>query len=339
MVMKFTLNKLLERPTYFHRVIAYSLRNTRFVDDFGVFGDAVGPDDRFYIRIGLSRDWMIREGAWTGRRDHITRDFNALGYINDFELLKNMHKQTGRWLNTSILWDEVDKNAAAGEAGFSECSDDYTKIMLFLNFKERDDFARKYNQYKISVFGHSNNNLPTEQRKEVVANIKKDNQAYLEYLTNQIYSDVFSLMLNQQYYLRGVHEYCYQNGKAPKPKDEEDLRTFDKLIADNQDVIEAWRSRGGQKYFDLREQFAIRPTEYDSKFGATSEYERKQNILYRLPQFSNLDEEVARCSVVGVRDIDYVPIFETFLDGFRQDYMGGAAAENSADASAQKAAN
>lgn len=332
--MKFTVNKLMEHPTYFHRVVGYAFRNSRFLNDLAVHGEELGPDDRLYIRLDQIKPNPSKVRV-AGRKDEsMTRKLGVLGYVNDFEMVKHKYKFTGKQPKPTPTWEEL--NSSINEAGFTECSDDYTKIMLFLNFAEREDFYRKFIQYKIGIFGHSTK-LSTEERKVVVSNIKKDSREYLDFLKRDIYYDVFSLLLNNYYDLKTHHQDCVRYGRKLNPKKEEDLSKVTQLIVDNREVIESWKHFGGQKYFNARLEAGDK-TYQNPQLVAGSPYLRQQNIMYRLPQMSSLHEEMGACRVVDILDIDYVPIFQAFIDDFKQDYLD-TSAQTEAEATAQRGAN
>lgn len=321
--MKYTIEKLMEHPTYFHRVMGYVFRDSVFEDEFGITGEDFGPDNSLYIRLDQLK---IRHPLIT---DSSRDKLGILGYVNNFELLRRMHKQRGIILKTNPTWEEV--NSTPGEKGFDECGDDYTKIMLFLNFKEREDFYRKYTQYKIGLFGR-NTSLPADERKVVVADIKKSSREYLDRLADDIYADVFSLMFNHYYDLQMRHVACVQADKEPKPKDEADLRNFTNLVEDNQDVLSSWQQSSGRGFIDNTKRYVRHSVGCQRRTQAGSASERRQNIMYRLPQMSSLNEGAGLCCMEDVLDIDYVPIFETFISGYRQDKIAASAEKEAAAA-------
>ncbi len=371
--MKYNIETLLDHPAYFHRVIAYALRNTPYVDDFGIPGVIFGQDDRLYVRLDCVKDECI------------------LGYINDFEFLKHMYMQGGKVASSNRLWLEA--KARQDGADFEKCSDDYAKMMLFLNFGDKQDYYSRFIQYKIRQLGKRSAAQSIEQRKAEVAKLKADNRDYLDRLADEIYYDVFSLMLDNYYHLQEqqdknkeflefVHRVTDHDGNYSQTlmdiyrrdhparfaiskdspegradmivslealpahlrgkksgdaykqkyitkvindrlkaiqKDDEDLQRFTALVMNNQDAIKMWKKTGGKKYFKNRLAVSSQSASMVEKYGVNSEYTRQQNILYRLPQFSSLNEETASCSLVGLRDIDYVPLFQTFVDDYKED--------------------
>lgn len=372
--MKYTIEYLLNYPTYMHRVVGYSLRKTRFTDSFGIAGAIVGLDNRLYARLSSLAE------AHTG----------ILGYANDFEILGHMNQQGGKIVNQNLLSQKDKDNGAS----FEECSNDFTKMMLMLNFKDRQEFCTKFIQYKISVFGKSTKIQSADTRKQLVANIKAENREYLDSLTKDIYYDAFSLMLDHYYDLqdqqvknqeflefaeritdhdgnislklldiyrrdhptrfllspdtvegrddiivsacvvplglRGTssakepqkQQYLAKNIKTQLEKikkDQEDYQKFSDLVDSNEDAIKMWKKLGGKKYFTDRLKLGKKSASYKEQYGVGSPYERRNNILYCLPQFSDLNEETASCSIVDVRDIDFVSMFQTIMDDFKED--------------------
>lgn len=357
--MKYTVERLMEHPGYFHRVLEYVFRNTRFADDFGMGGEEVEPDGGHYWCIGCSYTGTTPQKTEndTGRRNaqpqpQTRRRFGLIAYINDFEMLKHRHKQYGR---SGKIWDEVDKSE--NEATFAECSDDYTKIMLFLNFSEREDYYRKFIQHQIGIFGRSTD-LPAEERKAVVADIKKNSREYLDQLTNQIYNEIFYLIAT------GPRELL--------TKKQEDWSRFSQLIDDNRSVMDLWWKTSGRHYnheYQRKiQQYVDKNTTYPEedyekartwhlKHGwknfsketyqnyymseakkLTAVFVRGDNIMFSIPQLSSYNDKEARCLLGGLADIDTVPIFQFFLDEYKQDHMD-AFAQTEVETTAQRGAN
>lgn len=386
--MKYTVETLLDYPNYMHRVLGYALRNSRYRDAFGVAGAFGAHDRRLYLRVGYGPQVKV------------------LCYANDFEIVRYMPAQGGCRAKIAAFWTDIDEKT---EANLAECSAEYTKLMLLLNFDEREEFCRKYTQYKIGLFGMQNSSMSTNERKVAVAHIKKESKVLLSRLTQEIYFDAFSFLFDnyftyqdkiakhqefldfvatvtdkegnfsaskikdfrlahpeyfrprkdavfssadpimsvvaafRQSNLRGINDEEYVQKSITKSiankldeykKDEAYLQKFVELVDKNQEVMKYWRNTAGKKYFSDRKKA-------ESKTSAPAESSNSvlnqpdsdsQNIIYRLPQFSSIDDVLGSCKISPLAEVDFVPIIQNFIDNYSQEHtLCASSRQQSAD--------
>ncbi len=391
--MKITVETLLDHPNYMHRVLGYAMRNSRYRDVFGVAGALSGRDRRLYLRIA--------NGKQSG----------VLGYANDFEIVHHMPSQGGVKQYGKSLWEGLDEK---NEASFAKCSAEYTKIMLLLNFDDREEFLRRYIQYKISLFGQYSQ-MSVEDRKVAVAEIKKESKKYIQRLTKEIYSEAFAFLFDNYYAyvdktvkhqqfsdfvaqvtnsdgsfsIQGLKEFrkthpdysglrkgllvssadpivsvmatfnqmrqrhaddeagvCQYVTKTigvklrEIEKEQQDLQKFAELVEANQDVLQQWGSTWGKKYFASRKEkeAALAPVVDVMEASGTvldAEIFQSQNMLYCLPQLSNLNDTAGSCQITPLTEVDFAPIFQHIID----DYAGDRGIAKESAQSAERGAN
>lgn len=383
--MQYTIQTLLEHPTYFHRLLSYAFRDSRYLDVFGVPRSFLSGDNRVYAGINIS-----------GRT-------GVLGYANDFEIVYHMPAQGGPQTRPNPLWTRLGPD----EPTLEQISAEYTKLMLCLNIADKEEFYHKYTLYKIARFTTSHK-LPTAERKVAVAGIKKECREYLDALAQQIYSDAFTLMLDRYFVCeqkksgmtefyqvidqitndRGnfSHEkfdqYVQKNpqyirtpqsqeafagcmppvvelvsrlndldhhgvryvGRSSKFLTETIEQIRQKLIDDvsalegvwdlvnrNGAAVKKWqRTYKGKKYFSERKKLEKQAS---GKMMALQLPEQNPaaayNIIYYMPQFSSLNEQIGSCRVLGLDEVDYEPVLQGIMDAFVG--TGGAQKDSSAE--------
>ena len=94
-------------------------------------------------------------------------------YVNDFGLT---NKVVGYKKSSKIISEEKTR----------VLDNMYTKYMLWANFDNREQFYADFIRNQISVAREQTKDLPVEDRKQIIAEIKKDATEYLDGLTKQI---------------------------------------------------------------------------------------------------------------------------------------------------------
>lgn len=383
--MQYTIENLLEHPTYFHRLLGYAFRDSRYLDVFGVARTFLSGDNRIYAGLNIP-----------GRT-------GVLCYVNDFEMVHYMPAQGGVKTRPNSLWTQLGPN----EPMLEQVSAEYTKLMLCLNLANKEEFYHKYTLYKIARFTASKK-LPTDERKIAVAAIKKECRQYLASLERDIYRDAFTLMLDRYFVCEqkkdGMEEFDRAIDRITTDKGRFSHVQFDKFIQENpqyvlnknrqkafaglmppvielvsrlndldhhderyarrssvfltdvideirqnvvgdiaslekwwslvdrnRDVVDHWlKTSQGKRYAAQRKKLEKQASGkmMSLQLPEQNSISPQQNIVYYMPQFSSLNEQIGSCKVLGLDEVDYEPVLQGIMDAF----VGASSAQKDSSA-------